>query len=150
MRVWSERSVEAPVPMHVKRSIILRLGLPNATWIETGTYLGDTTGLLAAQGGPVISIEPAAALPVLASERMEACDVVIHGGIVLPLGAVRSLVFAAIREIPTASSRMSRIDRNWFVVATSVDEIYADKLASGPRSMGEISRIHRAAMRTAA
>jgi len=69
MRVWSERSFEAPVPMHVKRSIILRLGLPNATWIETGTYLGDTTGLLAAQGGPVISIEPAAVLATRAAER---------------------------------------------------------------------------------
>lgn len=69
MREWHLRSFAAPAPMHVKRSVILRLGIPGATWIETGTYLGDTTALLARHGRSVISIEPAIELASRATDR---------------------------------------------------------------------------------
>ncbi len=72
MREWAGRAHAAPVPMHVKRSAVLRLGIPGATWIETGTYLGDTTALLARHGLAVISIEPAVELAARAAERFRA------------------------------------------------------------------------------
>jgi hypothetical protein len=41
-----------------KESVIARHGLPAATWIETGTYKGDTTEFLARSALWVFSIEP--------------------------------------------------------------------------------------------
>jgi hypothetical protein len=45
--------------------------LPNSTWIETGTYLGDTTSKLAKIANRVISIEPQAELSLFASSRLK-------------------------------------------------------------------------------
>jgi hypothetical protein len=44
--------------------------LQNATWIETGTYLGDTTRKLAKIARQVISIEPQLELSLFASTRL--------------------------------------------------------------------------------
>jgi len=44
---WRQRGYAAPSPPHVKHALLLRVGMPEETWIETGTYLGDTTALLA-------------------------------------------------------------------------------------------------------
>lgn len=56
---WAERRFAAPSPTLVKNEVILRNGLPNATWIETGTYKGDTSALLAQSSKMVYTIEPA-------------------------------------------------------------------------------------------
>lgn len=55
---WRRRGYAAPSPPHVKRTVLLRVGMPEETWIETGTYLGDTTALLARRARMVYSIEP--------------------------------------------------------------------------------------------
>ncbi|QWC97589.1 hypothetical protein G6729_03985 [Polynucleobacter paneuropaeus] len=55
---WAARGYSAPSPDSVKRACILRNSLPNATWVETGTYLGDTTEELAKIGKHVYSLEP--------------------------------------------------------------------------------------------
>lgn len=55
---WKQDQFSAPSPNYVKRTRLIANGLPNATWVETGTYLGDTTVQLAKQGGFVITIEP--------------------------------------------------------------------------------------------
>ncbi|MCA3072066.1 hypothetical protein [Burkholderia sp.] len=55
---WGQDLYRAPCPMFVKRAVILRHGNPNATWIESGTYLGETTELLSRTARLVLSIEP--------------------------------------------------------------------------------------------
>lgn len=55
---WRQRGYAAPSPPHVKHALLLRVGMPEETWIETGTYLGDTTALLARRARMVYSIEP--------------------------------------------------------------------------------------------
>lgn len=55
---WSKRGYAAPSPYFIKQGCLLRNGLPDATWVETGTFLGQTTQLLAKHGTQVYSIEP--------------------------------------------------------------------------------------------
>ena len=55
---WSKRSYSAPSPHFIKQRCLLRNGYPDAIWIETGTFLGQTTRLLAKHGTYVYSIEP--------------------------------------------------------------------------------------------
>ena len=56
--MWPAGSYGVPVPSLVKRAVIGRYCLPDRTWIETGTYLGDTTRFLADRSKLVYSIEP--------------------------------------------------------------------------------------------
>jgi len=79
---WARRGFAAPSPPHVKRATLLRLGLPEATWIETGTFMGDTTALLARRARMVHSIEPEPKLCARAKTRFASTpNVEIHGGI---------------------------------------------------------------------
>lgn len=55
---WKKNGYAAPSPHFIKQAVLLRNGLENATWIETGTYLGQTTKVLAEHGLFVYSIEP--------------------------------------------------------------------------------------------
>ncbi len=55
---WEKRQFSAPCPHHIKQACILRNGISNATWIETGTFLGETTYILSKTGEKVFSIEP--------------------------------------------------------------------------------------------
>ena len=61
-REWIERKYAAPSLAHIKRSVLLRLGYPNAVWVETGTFMGDTAALLAVHSKAVYTIEPDLAL----------------------------------------------------------------------------------------
>ena len=58
IRSWRSVKYASPSPNFVKRSVIIRNGLKDSTWIETGTYLGGTTEILGKFGQRVISIEP--------------------------------------------------------------------------------------------
>jgi hypothetical protein len=69
MRDWRARGFAAPSPDHVKRSVLLRLALPGATWVETGTYRGETTALLAGVARRVVSLEPEPTLHAAAVRR---------------------------------------------------------------------------------
>lgn len=55
---WHRRDYAPPSPAMIKRRVLLRNGAPSATWVETGTYLGDTTHFLAKHASKVISLEP--------------------------------------------------------------------------------------------
>jgi hypothetical protein len=57
-RDWADREFAAPSPHFVKQKVLLRNGLRNATWVESGTYMGDTTGVLSKIAKMVYSIEP--------------------------------------------------------------------------------------------
>lgn len=51
-------------------------GLPDATWVETGTFLGQTTQLLAKHGTQVYSIEPEPKLFARARTLFSQCGTV--------------------------------------------------------------------------
>jgi hypothetical protein len=55
---WEERQFYAPSPHFIKQIVLLRNGLKDATWIETGTYTGSTTDIISKYAKMVISIEP--------------------------------------------------------------------------------------------
>lgn len=57
-RQWVERQYAAPSPPEMKRAILTRLGIPDAVWVETGTFMGDTAALLAQTAKMVFTIEP--------------------------------------------------------------------------------------------
>lgn len=67
---WKQRQYAAPSPHHIKQACLLRNGLPNATWVETGTYLGHTTRLLAGHARQVYSIEPEPSLYARARDAL--------------------------------------------------------------------------------
>jgi hypothetical protein len=55
---WHSRKFDVPAPAVVKRSVLERWSLPNATWVETGTNMGNTTAFLARFAAKIITIEP--------------------------------------------------------------------------------------------
>lgn len=55
---WVARGCPAPSPPFIKRDVLQRNGIAGATWVETGTFLGDTTEFLSRIASKVISIEP--------------------------------------------------------------------------------------------
>lgn len=57
-REWIQRQYASPSLPHIKRAVLLRLGAPNAVWVETGTFEGDTAAILAHVAKEVYTIEP--------------------------------------------------------------------------------------------
>jgi hypothetical protein len=66
---WADREFAAPSPLFVKQAVLLRNGLRDATWVETGTYRGDTTSVLSKIAKMVYSIEPEPTLFSKAEEK---------------------------------------------------------------------------------
>jgi hypothetical protein len=66
---WRRRRYAAPSPTHVKHAVLLRVGMPEETWVETGTFLGETVALLARRARMVYSIEPEPKLQERACRR---------------------------------------------------------------------------------
>ncbi len=64
-----------------REDVLTRNGLPDATWVETGTYLGDTTEFLSRTARMVYSIEPGGNLFAGALKRFKrhANIKIIHG-----------------------------------------------------------------------
>ena len=67
---WASRNFTAPSPHFVKQICLLRNGIAGGTWVETGTYLGQTTEVLARLDRPVFSIEPEPGLFANAKSRL--------------------------------------------------------------------------------
>ena len=57
-QLWQNRLFASPSPAEAKLGTLARHSFPSATWIETGTWKGDTTAFLAKEGGHVFTIEP--------------------------------------------------------------------------------------------
>ncbi len=55
---WGKSSYAAPSPHFIKQKVLLRNAISGATWVETGTHLGQTTKELSKHGTFVYSIEP--------------------------------------------------------------------------------------------
>jgi hypothetical protein len=69
LREWGKRGFEAPSPYWMKRGFLAHQALP-APWVETGTYMGDTTQWLAKRFSYVVSLEPDEMLFKKASIRL--------------------------------------------------------------------------------
>jgi hypothetical protein len=78
---WAQRKFEAPSPANIKRSVLMRLGHPGGTWVETGTFMGDTTALLTSSANAVYTIEPEHTLYEKAARRFaeDPKVTVLHG-----------------------------------------------------------------------
>jgi hypothetical protein len=55
---WASRKFEAPAPRSIKMAVLLRNQTQGGVWLETGTYVGETTKFLSENSPYVISIEP--------------------------------------------------------------------------------------------
>ncbi len=66
---WRARGYIDHSPQFVKQSVLKMRGIPNAPWIETGTYLGTTTNFLARIAPHVYTIEPEPTLSANAEHR---------------------------------------------------------------------------------
>jgi hypothetical protein len=55
---WAVTGFAPPSPHFIKQAVLLRNGLSDATWVETGTFMGDTTRVLSKVANMVYSIEP--------------------------------------------------------------------------------------------
>lgn len=79
---WKSRGFAAPAPQAVKLQVLLRNSLPNTTWVETGTYLGDTCEFLSRIATRVYSTEPGPELYTKAKARFQqVAHVSIHNEI---------------------------------------------------------------------
>lgn len=78
---WGRRGFTMPAPATVKRSVLDRYGDPYGTWVETGTYLGETTRHLARRARRVYTIEPSPQLAARAKQSLSGCSNVdvLHG-----------------------------------------------------------------------
>jgi hypothetical protein len=70
LEAWRESGFSMPAPREVKWATLERLSLRGAAWIESGTYLGETTRFLTSIGPLVISLEPDPKLHFEASQRL--------------------------------------------------------------------------------
>ncbi len=61
-RQWQSELFCSPSPHPIKIATLLRNGIPGATWVETGTFRGDTTSILAKHSPCIYTIEPSEAL----------------------------------------------------------------------------------------
>ena len=61
-KIWADRGFQSPSPHFIKQACLIRNGWPGAIWVETGTYLGQTTEVLSKFSKKVYSIEPESTL----------------------------------------------------------------------------------------
>lgn len=73
-KAWKAREFAAPSPDAIKQAVFRRHNISGATWIETGTFMGDTTRFLSSIAPQVISIEPAEKLYRKAVKRFQGRD----------------------------------------------------------------------------
>ncbi len=66
---WLEDGFDVPAPAVAKRSVLQRYALPDATWIETGTNMGNTTAFLDKFAAQIHTIEPMPELHASATAR---------------------------------------------------------------------------------
>jgi len=57
---WRSNNYRPPSPYSIKKKTLQNNAFPNVGWIETGTYLGETTRFLSKNYSSVITIEPSA------------------------------------------------------------------------------------------
>ena len=78
---WMRRGFASPSLQKVKMRVLERRGIPNTNWIETGTYLGDTSRVLSKLGTKVLTIEPQGELFLNAKRKLSKLNNIefLHG-----------------------------------------------------------------------
>lgn len=76
--LWRGRA--GPAPRSVKNAVLLRYGIADATWVETGTFLGQTAEFLARSARHVFTIEPSRPLFTRAACRFAGSNVTVLNG----------------------------------------------------------------------
>ena len=71
---WVQAGAPMPAPWAVKMRVLERYMIPGAAWVETGTYLGETTAFLAERSPQVVSLEPAPTLWEKAAQKFAGSD----------------------------------------------------------------------------
>ena len=95
---WLFRGFKSPSPQWVKIKLLLSQMIPGATWLETGTYLGDTTRKLAKKSEFVITIEPSKEIYEFASWRLSR-----KKNVRLLLGTSEELFYKCLLEVENRS-----------------------------------------------
>jgi hypothetical protein len=69
--IWIRNGYPVPVPFQIKLNTLLRNAIPESDWIETGTYLAETSVALAKNfpQNKIYTIEPARTLYEFASKK---------------------------------------------------------------------------------
>lgn len=78
---WKTRDFLGNSPQFVKEKVFVEYGIPNAVWIESGTFFGTTTDFLSRKFPHVHSIEPSDNLYEKAVNRFRGRNVTLHHGI---------------------------------------------------------------------
>ena len=78
---WKRRNYLDNSPQFIKKKIFIRFGIPNAQWIETGTYQGETTAFLAKKYPLIHTIEPDLDLFNKATKRFKGKKVYLYNDI---------------------------------------------------------------------
>ena len=78
---WRRRGYSDHAPQFVKEALFARYAIPGATWIETGTFMGKTTQVLAGLSPRVYSIEPAPRLYERATRKFAGSHVTVLNGV---------------------------------------------------------------------
>jgi hypothetical protein len=81
MRGWVRRGFLENAPQFVKQNLFLKYGIPNTPWVETGTFMGESTDFFSRHFGKVYSIEPAPALYQRALRLFAGRDVVLFNDV---------------------------------------------------------------------
>lgn len=78
---WQLVGKQGPAPHRVKMDVLRRNGFPGGDWVETGTFLGQTSQFLSTIARHVYTLEPADALYARAKARFAGRQdvTVLHG-----------------------------------------------------------------------
>lgn len=78
---WSLGGFGPNLPAKAKLAVLNRYSIPDAVWIESGTYFGDTTFALARKGKTVHTIEASPSLVEQAKTRFRRMpQITVHAG----------------------------------------------------------------------
>ena len=81
MDEWHSRNYLGHSPQFIKEQVLVQYGIKDAQWIETGTYLGTTTGFLAKKFPYIYTIEPEPNLYEAAKGKFSGENVEVLNGI---------------------------------------------------------------------
>jgi hypothetical protein len=81
MSAWRDRGYLDNSPQFVKESVFQKYGIADAEWVETGTYMGETTKFLSEKFPHVYTIEPSLELYKAACARFEGGNVTLFNDV---------------------------------------------------------------------